>query len=41
MAKAHQADCGNSLATTYKGGARDVYQEGTLIFPAARVQENY
>ena len=41
MAKAHQADCGNSLATTYMGGARDVYQEGALIFPAVRVQENY
>ena len=25
VAKAHQADCGNSLATTYMGGARDVY----------------
>ena len=23
------------------GGARDVYQEGALIFPAVRVQENY
>ena len=23
------------------GGARDVYQEGVLIFPAVRVQENY
>ena len=41
VAKAHQADCGNSLATTYMGGARDVYQEGALIFPAVRVQENY
>jgi N-methylhydantoinase B len=41
VAKAHQADCGNSLPTTYMGGARDVYQEGALIFPAVRVQENY
>jgi N-methylhydantoinase B len=41
LAKAHQADCGNSLPTTYMGTARDVYQEGALIFPAVRVQENY
>ena len=37
LAKAHQADCGNSLLTTYMGTARDVYQEGALIFPAVRV----
>lgn len=41
VAKAHQADCGNSIPTTYHGGARDVYQEGALIFPAVRIQENY
>jgi N-methylhydantoinase B len=41
LAKAHQADCGNSLPTTYMGTARDVYQEGALIFPAVRVQSDY
>ena len=41
VAKAHQADCGNSLPTTYMGGARDVYHEGALIFPAVRVQRDY
>jgi len=41
LAKAHQADCGNSLPTTYMGTARDVYQEGALIFPAVRVQAAY
>lgn len=40
LAKAHQADCGNSLPTTYMGRARDVYEEGALIFPAVRVQKN-
>jgi N-methylhydantoinase B len=40
-AKAHQADIGNSIPTTYHGTARDVYEEGALIFPAVRVQENY
>ena len=41
VAKAHQADCGNSLPTTYMGGAHDVYHEGALIFPAVRVQQDY
>jgi N-methylhydantoinase B len=41
LAKAHQADCGNSQPTTYLGSARDVYEEGALIFPAVRIQENY
>ena len=41
LSKAHQADCGNSLPTTYMGRARDVYEEGALIFPAVKVQEDY
>lgn len=41
MTKAHQADCGNAIPTTYVGTAVDVYNEGALIFPAVRVQENY
>jgi N-methylhydantoinase B len=41
LAKAHQADCGNALPTTYMGHARDVYEEGALIFPAVKVQEDY
>ena len=41
MAKAHQADCGNALPTTYSVAARDVYEEGALIFPATRVQRDY
>ncbi|MFO1055541.1 MAG: hydantoinase B/oxoprolinase family protein [Dongiaceae bacterium] len=41
LAKAHQADCGNSQPTTYLGSARDVYEEGALIFPAVRIQEDY
>jgi N-methylhydantoinase B len=39
--KAHQADIGNARPTTYMGEARDVYEEGALIFPAVKVQENY
>lgn len=41
VAKAHQADCGNSVPTTYHGSARDVYNEGALIFPAVRIQTDY
>ena len=41
LAKAHQADIGNSVPTTYMASARDVYEEGALIFAATKVQENY
>ena len=41
LAKAHQADIGNSEPTTYFGHARDVYHEGALIFPAVQVQRDY
>jgi len=41
VVKAHQADCGNALPTTYMGGAVDVYAEGALIFPVVRVQTDY
>ncbi len=39
--KAHQADIGNSLPTTYMAQAGDVYEEGALIFPAVKVQSDY
>jgi N-methylhydantoinase B len=41
LAKAHQADIGNSEPTTYMGNARDVYHEGALIFPAVQVQRDW
>jgi N-methylhydantoinase B len=41
VAKAHQADIGNSVPTTYHAAARDVYEEGSLIFPAVQIQRNY
>jgi N-methylhydantoinase B len=41
QAKAHQADIGNSIPTTYHGRARDVYEEGALIFPAVQVQRDH
>ena len=39
--KAHQADVGNSLPTTYMAQAGDVYQEGALIFPCVQVQKDF
>jgi N-methylhydantoinase B len=41
LAKAHVADCGNSVPTTYWEAARDVYEEGALIFPCVQVQRDY
>ena len=41
LAKAHQADIGNSIPTTYHGSAVDVYQEGALIFPSVQVQRDF
>ena len=41
FAKAHQADIGNSQPSTYMGAARDLYEEGALIFPAVKVQQDY
>jgi len=40
-AKAHMADCGNSIPSTYHAYARDVYEEGALIFPCVRIQRNH
>lgn len=41
VAKAHQADCGNGLPTTYAAYAKDIYEEGALNFPCVRVQHDY
>jgi N-methylhydantoinase B len=41
LAKAHQADCGNSAPTTYMPEALDVYAEGALLFDAFRAQSDY
>lgn len=41
VCRGHQADIGNSIPTTYHTTARDVYEEGALIFPCVKVQEGY
>lgn len=40
VAKAHMADIGNSIPSSYFPRANDVYEEGSLIFPAVRIQRN-
>ena len=41
VVKAHQADIGNAVPTTYCPDAEDVYAEGALIFPCVRVQRDF
>ncbi|MFT4306142.1 MAG: hydantoinase B/oxoprolinase family protein [Microbacterium sp.] len=41
MAKAHQADTGNSQPTTYAAYARDIYEEGAVNFPCVQVQRDF
>lgn len=41
FAKAHVADCGNAIPTTFHAEATDVYNEGALIFPCTKVQSEY
>ena len=40
-AKAHQADIGNSVPTTYHATARDLYEEGAVIFPCVLLQRDW
>jgi N-methylhydantoinase B len=41
IVKAHMADIGNSMPTTLWAGPRDVYNEGAVIFPGVKVQQDY
>ncbi|WP_277345708.1 hydantoinase B/oxoprolinase family protein [Nocardioides sp. JQ2195] len=41
VVKAHLADCGNAIPTTYNSVARDVYNEGALIFDCVKVEDRY
>jgi N-methylhydantoinase B len=40
-AKGHQADCGNSIPSTYVPTAKDLYEEGALDFPCIKIQKKY
>ena len=41
IVKAHMADIGNSMPTTLWAAPRDVYNEGAVIFPGVKVQQDY
>jgi N-methylhydantoinase B len=41
IVKAHMADIGNSQPTTLWANARDVYNEGALIFPGVKIQSDH
>ena len=41
IAKAHMSDIGNSIPAAQHPWAKDVYEEGALIFPAVQVQRDY
>jgi N-methylhydantoinase B len=41
IVKAHMADIGNSQPTTLWAAPRDVYNEGAVIFPGVKVQQDY
>lgn len=40
-AKAHQADTGNSIPSTYHPLAKDIYEEGALCFSMTQIQRHY
>jgi len=40
-AKGHQADCGNSIPSTYVPTARDLYEEGAPDWPCVKIQKGY
>lgn len=41
VSKAHMADIGNSIPSSYFPRAKDVYEEGSLTFPTVLIQRDY
>ena len=41
VCRGHLGDVGNSIPSTYHITARDVYEEGAVIFPCVKIQEDY
>jgi N-methylhydantoinase B len=39
--RGHQADCGNSIPSTYHPYAKDMYEEGAIDWPCVRIQQDY
>lgn len=41
VAKGHQADCGNTIPSTYHATARDKFEEGAIDWPCIKIQKDY
>jgi N-methylhydantoinase B len=41
VSKCHMADIGNSIPSSYFVRAKDVYEEGALVFPGVRIQRDF
>lgn len=41
VTKGHQADCGNSIPSTYHPTCKDLYEEGALDWPCIKIQKDY
>lgn len=41
VSKCHMADIGNSIPSSYFVMAKDVYEEGALVFPGVRIQRDF
>jgi N-methylhydantoinase B len=41
VAKCHMADIGNSIPSSYFAAAKDVYEEGAIVFPGVRIQRDH
>lgn len=41
ITKGHQADCGNSIPSTYHPTAKDLYEEGAIDWPCIKIQKDY
>ena len=41
VSKCHMSDIGNSIPSSYFVRARDVYEEGALVFPGVRTQRDF
>jgi N-methylhydantoinase B len=41
VAKGHQADCGNTIPSTYHATARNKFEEGAIDWPCIKIQKDY
>lgn len=41
VAKGHQADCGNTIPSTYHATCKDKFEEGAIDWPCIKIQKDY